>query len=139
MPSAFIHTRSLQNLSLIQLKHCLSLGTQNPYVAPTCKSQYRSTSKKSSAPTYQQRLLALFEVNHGSRPPTTASHYWPPQPLIQSWRQKVVEAHLSLLDELIKFPEGNCSHHLLGNNHVAGSPPPGRYPTAAFNSIHPRT
>ena len=32
------------------------------------------------------------------------------QPFIQSWCQKVVGGHLSLLDELIKFPEGKCTH-----------------------------
>eukprot|EP00984_Skeletonema_dohrnii_P017287 scaffold7844_cov56-Skeletonema_dohrnii-CCMP3373.AAC.1 len=35
--------------------------------------------------------------------------------------QKVVEVHLSLLDELIIFPEGKFTHHQLANNHVAGS------------------
>eukprot|EP00984_Skeletonema_dohrnii_P034163 scaffold33451_cov72-Skeletonema_dohrnii-CCMP3373.AAC.1 len=41
--------------------------------------------------------------------------------ILESWRQKVVEAHLPLLHELIKFPEAKCSHHQLANNHVAGS------------------
>jgi hypothetical protein len=62
----------------------MSLGT---YVAPKCKSQYRSTSTKSSH---------HFEVNHGG--PTTPAIKWPPQPLIQSWWQKVVEGYMSLLD-----------------------------------------
>eukprot|EP00985_Skeletonema_marinoi_P021272 scaffold12957_cov148-Skeletonema_marinoi.AAC.7 len=35
------------------------------------------------------------------------------QPLIQSWCQKVVGGHLSLLDELIIFPKPKRSHHLL--------------------------
>eukprot|EP00985_Skeletonema_marinoi_P025769 scaffold19263_cov131-Skeletonema_marinoi.AAC.1 len=66
------------------------------------------------------------------------SHH--PQPLIQSWCQKVVGATCRLLDELIIFPKPKRSHHSLANNHVAGSTlPDGRYPTAAFNSIHPRT
>ena len=64
----------------------------------------------------------------------------PAQPVIQSWCQKVVGGHLPLLEELIIFPEGKFTHHQLANNHVAGSTlPDGRYPTAAFNSIHPRT
>jgi hypothetical protein len=38
------------------------------------------------------------------------------------------------------FSRGKVTNHLLANNHVAGSTlPVGRYPTAAFNSIHPRT
>eukprot|EP00985_Skeletonema_marinoi_P009663 scaffold4495_cov79-Skeletonema_marinoi.AAC.6 len=39
----------------------------------------------------------------------------PAQP-IQSCCQKVVEGHMPLLHELIKFPEGKCTHHLLANN-----------------------
>jgi hypothetical protein len=32
--------------------------------------------------------------------------------------EKVVEMHLSLLDELIIFHLANCSHHLLANHHA---------------------
>eukprot|EP00984_Skeletonema_dohrnii_P001350 scaffold427_cov130-Skeletonema_dohrnii-CCMP3373.AAC.1 len=64
------------------------------------------------------------------------------QPVIQSWCQKVVEAHLSLLDELIIFPEGKFTHHQLANNHVAGSTlPDGRYlppPSTVFTRAHCR-
>eukprot|EP00984_Skeletonema_dohrnii_P035239 scaffold34747_cov205-Skeletonema_dohrnii-CCMP3373.AAC.1 len=63
-----------------------------------------------------------------------------PQPVIQSWSKKVVGGHLSLLDELINSILEKRSHHLLEQTTMpTNSPPPGRYPTAAFNSIHPRT
>ena len=47
---------------------------------------------------------------------------------------------LSLLDELINYPKAKRQHDLLAQTTMpTNSPPPGRYPTAAFNSIHPRT
>eukprot|EP00985_Skeletonema_marinoi_P022717 scaffold14647_cov77-Skeletonema_marinoi.AAC.1 len=50
-----------------------------------------------------------------------------------------VASHLPLLEELIKFQLADRQHDL-ANNHVAGSTlPDDRYPTAAFNNIHPRT
>eukprot|EP00984_Skeletonema_dohrnii_P030407 scaffold21828_cov72-Skeletonema_dohrnii-CCMP3373.AAC.1 len=56
----------------------------------------------------------------------------------QSWCQKVVGAHLSLLDELINYPKAKRQHDLLAQTTMpTNSPPPGRYPTAAFNSIVP--
>eukprot|EP00984_Skeletonema_dohrnii_P033333 scaffold29538_cov72-Skeletonema_dohrnii-CCMP3373.AAC.1 len=79
----------------------------------------------------------------------TSHHQAPAQPVIQSWCQKVVEVHLSLLAELIIFPEGKYTHHLLATTMSLAQLPTrlrpaasyGRYlyPTAAFNSIHPRT
>eukprot|EP00985_Skeletonema_marinoi_P014027 scaffold7025_cov225-Skeletonema_marinoi.AAC.6 len=54
-----------------------------------------------------------------------ASHQPQPIEIIQSWWQKVVECHMSLLDELINFSEGKCSHHQLANHHAdqLASPP----------------
>ena len=50
-----------------------------------------------------------------------------------------VASHLPLLAELINFQLADRQHDL-ANNDVAGSTlPDGRYPTATFNSIHPRT
>jgi hypothetical protein len=88
----------------------------------------------------QQLFSSSKKSNHGGadRRSNHRKHQLS-QPLIQSWRQKVVEGHLSLLDELIKFPEAKCTHHQLANNHADQLALPGRYPTAAFNSIHPRT
>ena len=60
------------------------------------------------------------------------------QPFIQSWCQKVVGGHLPLLEELINYPKAKRQHDLLAQTTMpTNSPPPGRYPTAAFNSIRP--
>eukprot|EP00984_Skeletonema_dohrnii_P024449 scaffold13561_cov81-Skeletonema_dohrnii-CCMP3373.AAC.3 len=67
------------------------------------------------------------------------SHEKLSQPLIQSCCQKVVGGHLPLLEELINYPKAKRQHDLLAQTTMpTNSPPPGRYPTAAFNSIHPR-
>eukprot|EP00985_Skeletonema_marinoi_P009119 scaffold4217_cov78-Skeletonema_marinoi.AAC.2 len=68
----------------------------------------------------------------------------PQHPVIQSWWQKVVGGHMSCFHELIIFPKPKRSHQLLANQHadqLASARPLsyGRYPTVAFNSIHPRT
>eukprot|EP00985_Skeletonema_marinoi_P008410 scaffold3795_cov110-Skeletonema_marinoi.AAC.2 len=84
----------------------------------------------------------LFQKSsHGGADPTTANRNTSSLAAIHSIMvSKVVGGHLPLLEELIIFPEGKFTHHQLANNHVAGSTlPDGRYPTAAFNSIHPRT
>ena len=109
--------------------------------AKSIRQQLFSSSKKSNHggaaadPTTATPALSqpLIQFNHADR-----QHEELSQPLTQSWCQKVVGGHSPLLEELIIFPEGKFTHHQLANNHVAGSTlPDGRYPTAAFNSIHP--
>eukprot|EP00984_Skeletonema_dohrnii_P023644 scaffold12747_cov78-Skeletonema_dohrnii-CCMP3373.AAC.4 len=67
----------------------------------------------------------LFQKKQSWRPHLVRGKEHLSQPFIQSCRQtahekcqKVVGGHLSLLAELIIFPEGKCTHHLLANKHA---------------------
>eukprot|EP00985_Skeletonema_marinoi_P002465 scaffold1030_cov82-Skeletonema_marinoi.AAC.4 len=59
-------------------------------------------------------LSHLPSVNHGK----PGHSIWPPQPVIQSWCQKVVGGHMSCFHELIIFPKPKRSHQLLANQHA---------------------